>query len=120
MLFYKGVTLEIVQTPDATECWKEVSANAPPNCVAQLLRLAKRLADSGKLRSPDQFNNEDDGFWAIKANCGLRAYGWYHSSRRGVFVISHFILKKKQKLSPSDTERMRQNRRQYDPDYIDR
>jgi hypothetical protein len=114
MLFYKGVSLEIDQTPDAAECWNEVSANATPNCVAQLLRLAKRLADVGSLRSPDQFNNEGDGFYAVKAECGLRAYGWYHSSRRGVFVISHFILKKTQKLSPSDKERMKRNRRQYE------
>lgn len=105
--------LEIDQTPDAAESWNEVAANAPQNCVAQLFRLAQRLADVGRLRSPDQFNNEGDGFYAIKAECGLRAYGWY-SDQRGIFVISHFVLKKRQKLLPSDKDRMKENKRRYE------
>jgi hypothetical protein len=113
MLFCKGERLVIDQTPDAAQSWEEVSREA--ECVGQLIRLAQRFADVGRLRSPDQFNNEGDGFWAIKAKCGLRAYGWFHSTRRKVFVISHFIIKKQPKLSLMDKERMRGNRRQFDP-----
>lgn len=109
--------MSIERTLDAKESWKEVSDRAPDQCVAQLVRLAQRLADFKKLHSPDQFNDEGDGFWAIKARCGLRAYGWFHSKKRGVFVISHFILKTKPKLLPEDKERMKRNRKKHDPDY---
>jgi hypothetical protein len=84
---------------------------------SQLLRLIERLADFGKLHSPDQFNYETDGIFAIKARCGLRAYGWYHSQRRSVFVISHFIMKKKQKLNPIDIERALRNKAQYEGEH---
>jgi hypothetical protein len=59
-------------------------------------------------------NNEDDGFYAIKARCGLRAYGWFHTHQRGVFVISHFIMKKHKKLKKRDKERMENNRKAYE------
>ena len=111
--------MNIEQTLDAMGSWKESSNRAPDHCIAQLSRLAQRLADLGKLRSPDQFNDEGDGFWAIKARCGLRAYGWYHSKRRRVFVISHFILKTKPRLSQADKARMKHNRQEFDPDYPD-
>jgi hypothetical protein len=117
MLFCKGASLKIELTADAQKSWDEAISHASEQCVAQLVGLAKRLAEFRKLRSPDQFNDEGDGFWAIKANCGLRAYGWYHSTRRGVFVISHFIVKKRPRLLQEDKDRMKRNRKRYDPSY---
>ena len=51
-------------------------------------------------------NAEGDGIFAIKATCGLRAYGWHdtHQGRR-VFLISHVVLKRRQGLNPADKAR---------------
>lgn len=114
MLFCKGAFFSLEQTQDAKTSWTKATDMAPDACVVQLVRLAQRLADRGALRSPDQFNDEGDGFWAIKARCGLRAYGWFHSTKRGVFVISHFIVKKKPKLALKDKERMKSNKHAYE------
>jgi len=73
-------------------------------------RLVERLADFGKLQSPEQMRNEGDGIWAIKARCGLRAYGYYAPYQKGVFVISHFVHKKKNKMDPADHKRACDNR----------
>lgn len=114
MLFYKGRTFEIRWAADAKESQATAYGHADENCIAQLNRMIERFADHGKLHSPEQMNNEGDGIYAIKARCGLRAYGWYHSSIRGVFVISHFICKKKQKLDSADLDRSNANRRTYE------
>lgn len=114
MLFCKGARFKIDQTSDAEASWSDAVAHATIACEAQLRARAQRLADVGKLRTPDQFNPEGDGFYAIKANCGLRAYGWFHSKRRGVFMISHFIYKNRRKLAQEDKARMLNNRNQYD------
>ena len=83
-------------------------------CVAQMKRLIERLADFGYLRSPDQWNTEGDGLYAIKARCGLRAYGWFASESSGkVFVIGHATLKKKQKADPQDLQKTQNERKQY-------
>ena len=95
---YQGKRLRVELTDDAKESFIEATSYVPPNkdaCTAQLIGLIRRLADFGRLRSPEQMNNEESGFYAIRARCGLRAYGWYHTKIRGVFVISHFIMKKK-------------------------
>ena len=78
----------------------------------------------GYLRSPDQFKHEGDKFYAIRARNGLRAYGWYANKKagaevRGIFVISHFILKKRDKLDPRDKEKMNESRRRYEQYGID-
>lgn len=113
MLFHSGAKLVIEFTDDANASLEEAESHVPPNqaaCKAQLRRLLQRLGDVGRLQSPDQWNTEGDGFFAVKARCGLRGYGWFHKHRRGVFVVSHFILKKRQKLDPADMERAGKNR----------
>lgn len=116
MLFCKGSHYEISQTPDAKSSWEEATGHAKEACIAQLVNLIKRLSDIGKLNSPDQFNHEGDGIFAIKARCGLRAYGWFHAHRRGVFMISHFRYKNWQKLDPADLRRAKKNRKLFDVD----
>lgn len=114
MIFYSGQYFVIEETDDATESRPEAESHAQPTCIAQLKRLIERFADFGSLKSPEQMNNEGDGIYAIKGRCGLRAYGWYHATRPRVFVISHYILKKKQKLDPADLTRAQNNRENYD------
>lgn len=99
---------------DAEESLHEAEAGCRESCRIQLYALIKRLADRGELRVPDQFVSEGNGIWAIKTRCGLRAYGWYHSRKRGVFVISHYINKKRQKMRRSDLERIERNRKSYE------
>jgi hypothetical protein len=115
VLFYTGVNFTIEETDDAVESKIAAQAQAQPTtCIAQHIQLIQRFADFGKLSSPDQMVPEGDGIYAIKARCGLRAYGWYHSQKRGVFVISHYICKKKQKLDPADLARAISNRDSYE------
>lgn len=106
----KGKTFVVHQTDDADESFRAAAGHATDQCVGQLLARIGRFADTGKLRFPDQLNNEGDGFYAIKATCGLRAYFWYASSERWVVVISHYQFKDYEKLKPQDKKRMKQNR----------
>lgn len=117
MIYAKGARLTIEWTNDARATLPEAEAQVPGSkdaCKAQLRALIKRLADVGKIFSQDQMRMEEDSIFAIKTRCGLRAYGWFHRQRRGVFVISHFIMKKKQKLNRGDLERAKKNRDQYE------
>ena len=51
-------------------------------------------------------NAEGEGISAIKTTCGLRAYGWFDNvNNRKAFVISHVILKKRQKADPADSKK---------------
>jgi len=107
---YSGRTLRIDLTDDARETWPQVLVSSDTACQMQLRRLVERLADMGRLQSPKQIRDEGDGIWAIKARCGLRAYGYYDPHRRGVFVISHFVHKKRDKMDPADHAKARDNR----------
>jgi hypothetical protein len=74
-------------------------------CPAQFRARMAQLADTGRLRCPDHMNSEGDGIMVIKATCGLRAYGWFcHVSGRRAFVISHVVLKRRQRADPVDIE----------------
>jgi hypothetical protein len=114
--YYEGNVLTIKHTEDAELSLPKAEESAQLSCQAQLRRLTKRLADTGTLRSPQQFNNEGDGFYAIKARCGLRAYGWFSRRCRGVFYISHYVYKSKEKLSKKDKKKMKANRRGIEED----
>lgn len=112
-ILYQGLKLTIEATEDALWSKTEVVTQVPKNkaaCLTQLWKLTQRLADTGKLNSPDQFRHEGDQIYAIKAKCGLRAYGWYHTQKRKIFVISHYVLKKQEKLDPRDKQRAINNR----------
>lgn len=117
MIFAKGARLTIEWTADAKRSRPEAEAQVPGSkkgCTAQLQAIIQKLADKGKIFSQDQMRLEEDGIFALKARCGLRAYGWFHRQRRGVFVVSHFIMKKTQKLDRRDLDRARNNRDQYE------
>ena len=113
-VFYRGVRLSILRMPGAAATFDDACAAVPGNreaCPAQLVRLIKRLADFGKLHSRDQFRHEGNQIYAVKARCGLRAYGWFDSHEgRAAFVISHYILKKRDKFDPADGRVVEANR----------
>lgn len=112
-LYYKGQILQIFITADGQQSIRdlaEVHANDIRKRMARLEMLLRILADTGHLRSPDQFRQEGSGFWAVRAG-SLRAYGWYGA--KGTFVISHVIYKKETKLDPSDSRRMEKNQRNF-------
>lgn len=51
-------------------------------------------------------NAEGKGILAVKATCGLRAYGWFcHHNGSRAFVISHVVLKREQRADPADIEK---------------
>ena len=107
---YQGRHLCVELSDDARKTLPAMQT-ADVACQKQLQRLVERFADMGQLQSPDQIRHEGDGIWAIKARCGLRAYGYYDTHRRNLFVISHFVHKKKQKMDPKDHKRAVDNRK---------
>lgn len=113
--FYKGQKLTIVWDDDAEKSLGAAEAGVPGNqraCPVQLKRLIARLADFGELKNVSQFRNEGDGIWAIKARCGLRAYGFYMPGGR--FVVSHFVLKREDKMAKRDHELALENKIKYE------
>lgn len=118
MIFHRGAFFAVEFTPDAERSLLKAEAGVPGqhfSCKAQLRQLMKRLADTGKLRSPEQFRFEEDQIFVIKTKCGLRAYAWFQTlkDRQPTIVISHFILKKRQKMDRRDLKRAQKNRRAY-------
>jgi len=115
--YHRGATLSIWLRPGAQETWQAAEADVPPNraaCLTQFRARIAHLAETGKLQSPDHMNHEDHGIYAIKATCGLRAYGWHdHHHGRRAFIISHVILKKRNKLNPADRKRAENAREQF-------
>lgn len=115
---YKGSRFTIRYCEGAKESYDAAIAHVPEDrreaCTAQFVVRRQRLASGAQMRSPDHFNTEaslPDGkpFYAIKTTHGLRAYGWWCSRERGVFHISHFIFKNRQKLDSADTDRVCSN-----------
>ena len=114
-VYYEGSQLTVWHSDDAAESQAKAEERCNLACATQLDALIKRLAERGRLSSNDQFVNEGDGIWAIKTRCGLRAYGWFHRTQRGIFVISHYINKKRQKMLRADIDRVNKNRKISDP-----
>ena len=70
---------------------------------AQFRARLRQLAETAVLH---HMNSEGRGIVAVKASCGLRAYGWHCSvGGRRAFVISHIVLKREQKADPADINR---------------
>jgi hypothetical protein len=111
MIFHAGMYLTIHFGPEAEESLEQAESQVPPNkqaCKAQMRALLKRLGDTGRLNSPEQLRNEGQQIYAVKAHCGLRAYGFFAPGRK--FVVSHFLMKKKDKLDPADREKALQTK----------
>ena len=109
--FCHGTRLLVLFTPDAVTTLKEAEGRIPPQkraaCMAQLFRVFQRLSHGQQVRNKARFRNEGQGIFAAKARCGLRGYGWFQTlpSGEGAFIVSHFILKKKQKAEPKEVTR---------------
>ncbi|SRR6266403_385418 len=111
--FYVGRCKTILLFPGAEASWNAAELLIPPvkkgkksNAPTQFRARIKRYADTGQLMSPDHMNSEGEGCFVIKANCGLRAWGWpRHLNDKAVFIISHVVMKKKQKADPADLAR---------------
>lgn len=111
--YYSGARLTIVACDDFEGSLTHVIAIHHKNNDKDLAkgdRLIRVLADTGRLRSPDQFRQETSGFWAIKSG-KIRFYGWYEPD--GVFVLSHTIFKAADKLAQADIDRMNVNQNKY-------
>ncbi|MCL6271226.1 hypothetical protein M3P05_14970 [Sansalvadorimonas sp. 2012CJ34-2] len=115
--FYVGERFTVLLTRDGKTSWEELVktyGQTNKKGIAALLVRIRKYADKGVLHTPDQLNNEGDGFWAIKTKCGFRFYWWFDAGQK--MIGSHFILKKRQKLAPADSRRMHANRSKYDAD----
>lgn len=107
--YYQGQKLDIYYADDDTG--RSRAAVGPQiQEDAKMAALLKRLADHGRLRNPDQMNAESfqgkpTKIFAVKAG-QFRAYGFYCQVQgKKAFFISHFIIKKKQKLDKADYDR---------------
>jgi hypothetical protein len=107
--YYVGKRKTIWLCEGAQASWDAAEALVPSNkqsCLTQFRARIAHYADTGQLRSPDHMNSEGEGCCVIKANCGLRAWGWpQHVNGRAAFVISHVVLKKKESADPADRKR---------------
>lgn len=117
-VFYTGTKFKVVFTDLAENCFRQLADDVKPYGLFEcLVARIKKFADFGPdgLHTPEQLNDEGDGFYAIKARgAALRAYFWYSQKERGVIVVSHLIKKKKQKLDPQDKTTMEQERKTYE------
>ena len=112
--YHSGCLLTIWLCEGAEASWGEAETSVQEAHKAQFRALLKRLADFGRLRVPDHMNSEGDGIHAVKGTSGLRAYGWFDQvNGRRAFIISHVILKKKQKLDPADLAKARSRKVEY-------
>lgn len=112
-VYKNGMSRTILVTEDGTRSIKllvEVHRYQILKRLARAGALIRNLGDTGRLGSPDQFRNEGDGFWAIRAN-HIRFYGWYEPD--GIFVISHVICKRHPRLEDADKNRMIRNQADY-------
>jgi len=108
---YNGSRFRIEPSPEADSAFDSLSGKRPKKDLARIVARIERFANTGKLHAPGQINDEGDGFFAIKDVSGqLRAYCWYDETERGVVIISHFIVKKKDDLDPRDKAKMIQVR----------
>ena len=116
--FSRGSKRWIVGVPGAHSSFHEAVANVPGNrnaCPSQLVRYVELLSNGVTSLSSQHYRHEGDQIYAIKARCGLRAYGWY-STYLGepAFVISHVILKKWDDFRDADRQRVLANRKVYE------
>lgn len=115
--YHRGEKLTIWLLQGTRASWDAAEAAVPGNrksCLVQFRARLSRLADVGSLRSPDHMNSEGDGVFAVKATCGLRAYGWFDQvDTRRAFIITHCILKRRQAADPADIARAKAARAQY-------
>jgi hypothetical protein len=114
--YYAGRAKTIWLTPSAQNSWEEAESLVPPNkssCCSQFRARIAHLADSGALKSSEHMSSEGEGCFAIKATCGLRAWGWFqHYQGRAAFIISHVVLKKRRLADPADLYKTIEARRQ--------
>ena len=112
-VYCSGARLTIRITDDGYQSIKNLCEVHRHQIIKELARanaLLKTFAENGRLRSPDQFRNEGDKFWAIRAGT-IRCYGWYEAD--GSFVISHVISKRHDKLEDGDKRRMIKNQAEF-------
>jgi hypothetical protein len=107
--YKRGAALSIWLTSDAAATWtdavQQVANNKRDRQEAQLVARLDVLA-AGQLRASEHIRSEGEGIFAVKTNGGLRAYGWFTQvDCRKAYVISHIILKKKDKLDPADLKK---------------
>lgn len=114
-VFYTGERYKVIFTDLAQETFKQLSQDVQPGSLfLALVARIKKYADAGVLHSPEQLNNEGNGFFAIKSRgASLRAYFWYCQKERSVIVCSHLTMKKTAKLTPQDKATMEHERDNY-------
>lgn len=108
--WYRGHSLTIWFMPEATQSWYDVESYVTKACAVQLLALLQRLGDVGKLRSQDAYEGYGDNIFAVKARCGLRAYGWVDGKN---WVVSHCTYNKDQEITDNDRNTVFRNMHLY-------
>jgi hypothetical protein len=109
---YDGSKYKVVHCDGARESLDEALSRVPNKKTqkAKMWRLIQRLGDG--VRMPhDSFPTEGElpdksNFKAIK-KLPLRAYLWLSKKYKNTYFISHYIYKDKQKLSDTDTQKVR-------------
>lgn len=109
-------SIEHCEDDPAGGSWRDAIAHIPKegnkheSCHARMAALQRRLARGEQVRNREHFRVEGalpngQHFYAFKVGA-IRAYGWFSSKCKGVFFISHYTFKARQKLDPADTEKV--------------
>ncbi len=123
-VFRRGSYRQIIFLPETDSTLEESLACVPSenrrkSCQAQLFVLLEQLANEQEIFNKEKFRSERDGIFAVKTTCGIRGYGWFQrmNSGEGAFVVSHFIMKKAQKLHKRDLQRAQEARDNFGESY---
>lgn len=76
----------------------------------RLRALLESIANKGAPRNVTKFRHEEDGIFAIKQD-QIRVYCFFDSGR--LIVVTHGVLKKRQKANPEDLKRAKRLREEY-------
>lgn len=98
-VWHRGRCLTIWFMPEATQSWYGVESHVTEACAVRLRALLQRLGDVGKLRSQDAYEGYGANIFAVKTQCGLRAYGWVDGKN---WVVSHYTYNNDQEFTDSD------------------
>jgi mRNA-degrading endonuclease RelE of RelBE toxin-antitoxin system len=76
----------------------------------KLIQKIKYIAENGPPKNTEKFNHEGDGIYAIKSD-DARLYCFFDKGK--MILLTHGIIKKRQKLKPIDLKKAKTIREKY-------
>jgi hypothetical protein len=103
--WYQGGARDIVFGSNADNTFVSSIAEVPskPGAADKQIRARLKLVGSVQTVSTEICRHEGERVFAVRANNGLRGYGWFDQYEgRGAFIVNHFVYKTWKKMRSSD------------------